>query len=180
MLWFAQNNWKKNRMVRPDSALLTAYLCSPKFCCLMRASILAVMSSHSLLKESFWGVVRPLSFCGVSEHENDLSRLLWARHTAAYCTMLSSAGGRRQAGWESYNSNAGSGRDYDNLPETRLWLSCREFISLLNLCWAEHRLHRYLAILDLSVTKLYFFLLPRLSITNLRFWRTKKRKESEH
>lgn len=59
-------------------------------CCFTRASILAATSSHSLVKDSSWGVVRPLSSCGVSEHERDLSWLLCARHTAAYCTMLSS------------------------------------------------------------------------------------------
>lgn len=56
-----------------------------------------------------------------------------------------------------------------------LWLSWREFISLLNLCWAEQRLHRYLAILDLSVMKVYFFLPPRLSTTNLRLCRKKEK-----
>lgn len=59
-------------------------------------------------------------------------------------------------------------------PETMLWLSWREFISLLNLCWAEQRLHRYLATFDLSVRKVYFFLLALISITNLRLCRNTK------
>lgn len=77
---------------------MTKYLCSLRlWCrCLMRASILAVTSSHSLVMGSSWGVVRPLSSCGVSEQETDLSRLLWARHTAAYWTMLSSGGKREE------------------------------------------------------------------------------------
>lgn len=72
--------------------LLDDYLCSLRLwrCCLMRASILAATSSHSLARVSSWGVVRPLSSCGVSEQEKDLSRLLCARQTAAYCTMFSS------------------------------------------------------------------------------------------
>lgn len=161
------------------------YLCSLRLwrCCLMRASILAATSLHSLVRDSSWGVFRPLSSCGVSEHEKDLSRPLWARHTAAYCTMFSSGGQRRETR-RSGNSQQGRSplqcwgvlqswcRDW---PETRLWLSWREFISLLNLCWAEQRLHRYLAVFDLSVMKVYFFLPPRLSTTNLRLCRNAKK-----
>lgn len=73
------------------------YLCSLRFwrCCLMRASILAATSSQSLVRVSFWGVVRPLSSWGVSEQEKDLRCPLCARHTVAYCTMLSSRGTHR-------------------------------------------------------------------------------------
>lgn len=66
----------------------------------MRASILAATSLHSLVRDSSWGVVRPLSSCGVSEQEKDLRWLLWARQTVAYCTMLSSRG-KHTEGWRS-------------------------------------------------------------------------------
>lgn len=69
-----------------------SYLCSLRHwrCCLMRASILAATSSQSLVRVSFWGVVKPLLSCGVSEQEKGLRWLLWARHMVAYCKMLSS------------------------------------------------------------------------------------------
>lgn len=155
--------------------VMTTYLCSFRLwrCCLTRASILAATSSHSLFRDSSWGVFRPLSSCGVSEHEKDLRRLLWERHTAAYCTMLASGkteGERRGvfSKWHQLFLSFYIIVKLSNWPEPRLWLSWREFISLLNLCCAEHRLHKYLATFDLSVMKVYFFLLPRHSTTNLR------------
>lgn len=54
-----------------------------------------------------------------------------------------------------------------------VWLSCRDVISLWNLCCAEQRFRRYCAIFELSVTKLCFFPLgPPHSMISLRRWKT--------
>lgn len=58
-------------------------------------------------------------------------------------------------------------------PGIMVWLSCRDVISLWNLCCAEQRFRRYCAIFELSVTKLCFFPLgPPHSIISLRRWKT--------
>lgn len=58
-------------------------------------------------------------------------------------------------------------------PGIRVWLSCRDIISLWNLCCAEQRFRRYCAILEVSVTKPCFFPLgPPHSMISLRRWKT--------
>lgn len=54
-----------------------------------------------------------------------------------------------------------------------VWFSCRDVISLWNLCCAEQRFRRYCAIFELSVIKPCFFPLgPPHSIISLRRWKT--------
>lgn len=64
-------------------------------------------------------------------------------------------------------------------PGITVWLSCRDVISLWNLCCAEQRFSRYCAIFELSVTKLCFFPLgPPHSIISLRRWETDTRQHT--
>lgn len=58
-------------------------------------------------------------------------------------------------------------------PGIIVWLSCRDVISLWNLCCAEQRFRRYCAILEVSVTKMCFLPLgPPHSMISLRRWNT--------
>lgn len=155
------------------SSLLMSLLIS--LCWRKRSSNLAVRSSHDLEMESGWPGVKPMWFNIPSEHDICFRFKLGFRYTDIY---FSSDGTEEiPVTWclLADLSCQGPSIKCDSRPGTTVWLSCRDVISLWNLCCAEQRLRRYCAIFELSVMKPCFFPLgPPHSMISLRLWKTHK------
>lgn len=156
-------------------------------CWRSRASSLAVRSSQDLERASAWPDVKPIWFSMPSEQDIRFRLMLRAR----YADMFSSGEQETNCFYFClccdipvqfflcvWNNSGRYGNIFGEItkaipPGIIVWLSCRDVISLWNLCCAEQRFRRYCAILEVSVTKMCFLPLgPPHSMISLRRWNT--------